>query len=403
MQLAAAPPRGAGAAADGTVAAIFDWARDQSLATPVHLLCQRSLSAAVSHVRAHLDARISYAAKANTHPRVLAVLRDLVDEFNVTNLAHLWELVAAGVEPARIAYVNPVTTLRTARAVLDAGVTRFVVDDDRGLDLILALDADVRLTVRLRPSRDGHAGESLVRFGTTGEAVQALATRAAGAGARVEALSFFVGTDSADPDRTTPYRRALDELAAVHRGLAAGGIVVPVLNIGGGFPGSRRRFHRDHPDFFERIGDHLATAIPGSVEVVCEPGRYLSEPAMAMLGRVVADRRMDGRRLTYLDASSYAGLFETSFIDPGGADLSVVVDRTGPRTPTQLLGPIMDSYDVIKRDVLLPPLAEGDLILFPNTGAYSWGYAASCEGVRQPDVRSLPPELDDLMTSVWFD
>lgn len=388
---------------DTTLAPVFRWAADQDLATPTHLMCERAVTSAVAHLRSHLDARISYATKANAHPFVLATMRGLVDEFNVTNLAHMEAVLRAGIDPERVCYINPLLTTEVVRTALAAGVNRFVVDDYRGLEVLTRLGADVRVTLRLRPSQDGQATRSVVRFGNTGEAVFDLAVRAAGAGVGVEALSFFVGTHSDDLAQAMPYRLALKELATVHGRLCDAGIRIGTVNIGGGFPGARRTFHRRHPEFFGSIAEDVRTAFGDGVSVVCEPGRFLAEASMAVLTRVVADRCVDGRRMTYLDTSAYAGLFETTFIEPGGVDLPVVTERQGPATVTQLLGPIMDSFDVVKRDAFLPLLTPGDLLLLPNTGAYSWGYAASCEGIRQPRCVALPPELDELVSTFWFD
>jgi diaminopimelate decarboxylase len=115
-----------------------------------------------------------------------------------------------------------------------------------------------------------------------------------------------------------------------------------------------------------------------------------------MVTRVVADRTVAGRRMVHLDASGYSGLFESSFISPGGGDPSIRPAgglRAG-RSRAEVLGPIMDSFDVVKRDVPLPPLADGELLLLPNVGAYAWGYTTACEGVRAPEVVRLPEYLD---------
>ncbi|WP_329030896.1 hypothetical protein [Streptomyces sp. NBC_01423] len=379
---------------------IADWVDEQHLATPVQLFSNKSVNDALRRLRDSLDCRISYALKANTHPLMLQAVRD-VDEYNVTNLAHLRTLLHLRVEPERVTWVNPVIDGPTARAVLDAGVTRFVVDDARGLRLLASLTDRARLTLRLRPARAGESARSVVRFGALPEEVVELGGLAAGHGLEVEALSFFVGTDTDDLADAVPYRHALEEAAEVRAKLAADVGDVPVMNIGGAFPGARRRFHDDHPDFFHRLGEHARRLLPPDVTLLCEPGRYLAEPSMATLATVVADRVTGGRRLTHLDVSGYSGLFETTFIEDGGAGLDVLAPERGEPSPTQLVGPIMDSFDVIKRDALLPPLADGDALLFPNTGAYSYGYTAECEGVRAPHVVPLPAHLDRALAVLW--
>ncbi|MGV9879675.1 hypothetical protein [Streptomyces sp. NPDC003006] len=333
------------------------WAQRQQLTTPVQLLCRQAVTDALARLRQHLDARTSYAVKASTHPLTFQAVRDVVDEYNVTNLAHLHLhlhlrlLVQARVDPQRIAYVNAVIEEDTARATVEAGITRFAIDDEGGLHLLADRSSGLRSTLRLRPSRDGKSPRSVIRFGTTPQEIARLAGLATDLGADIEALSFFTGTQSADLTARAPYRRALEELAEVKAKLAAGRLEVPEVNIGGGFPIARRRFHQDYPDFFARVNEHLRAVPPDPVTVVCEPGLFPAEQPSA----------------------------------------------------TQPLDPIMDSFDASKRDAFIPRVEDGAMTLLPNTEAHSFRCTASCEGLRQPHVVPLPSELDQLTATNWFD
>jgi len=147
----------------------------------------------------------------------------------------------------------------------------------------------------------------------------------------------------------------------------------------------------------------VARTFPSDVRLICEPGRYLSEPSMALVSSVIADRVLGRQRIVYLDVSAYNGLFETTFITPGGEDLNILTERLGQPSLTQVVGPIMDSFDVIKRDALLPDMQPRDLVIIPNTGAYSWGYGSTCEGRQQLDTVVIPEALDSLLSQMWFD
>jgi diaminopimelate decarboxylase len=380
------------------------WAAERVAATPAYGFAPRLLRMGVDWLREALGARISYSTKANPHPLVLRELAARVDEFNVTSLRHLDDLIELGVEPARIAWLHPAVTPKTLEAVLRRGVRRFVVDDRRGLDLLSSTGADVALTLRLLPPDPGESERSVVRFGNTADVLLELAGAAVAAGLDVEALSFFVGTDGEGLGEARPFRSGIEALAALHAELREDGIPVRTINIGGGFPGSRRRFYLEHPGFFNRIGDALHAAFGGRVDVLCEPGRFLAEPCLVMLTRVVADRVVAGRRLVSVDASSYGGLFETSFVDHGGEGLTIGT-RTdaGTSAPGELLGPIMDSFDVIRKGGELPPLREGELLVLPNVGAYSVGFSSDVEGIRAPEVVVLPDELAAALAEEWYE
>jgi len=240
-----------------------------------------------------------------------------------------------------------------------------------------------------------------VRFGAADTELRDVARRAVDAGLGIEALSFFVGT-AGEMALAEPFGRGMAALAALRDTLAGDGIPVPAVNIGGGFPGAREGFYSRHPDFFAHIRKHLAHWFPPGTRVIVEPGRFLSEPCFTMLARVIADRRIAGRRIVTLDASAYGGLFETSFIEPGGVNVTLGTHaRPGPVSEACVVGPIMDSFDVIKRQADLPSQAEGDRVLIPFVGAYAWRYAASCEGLSQPGIVEIPGELDARFGPQW--
>jgi diaminopimelate decarboxylase len=381
---------------------LIRWVETEPVPSPALLLAPGLVHSAVDRLRRRLAMRISFATKANAHPRLLAELAGLVDEFNVTNLAHLQTLIDLGVQPARIALVHPVLPRETLRAAAELGVTRFVVDDERGFDLLRSVVEQPRVTLRVLPPAPGGSARSVVRFGNTGEALENVAATVAEAGATVEALSFFVGAAGKDLEAGTPFRLGVDLVAELHAKLAARGLFVPTINIGGGFPGAQRRFHRQHPEFFPGIAGRLADRFGDDVGFLCEPGRYLSEPALILLTRVIADRVLGGRRLVHVDASAYATLFESCFI---ALDAGPPVICAGPGAegrPADVVGPLMDSFDVVRGRVDLPPLEPGAPLLVPNVGAYAFGYCATPEGLAPPPVVELPAQLSAVFEDVWF-
>jgi len=387
----------------GLVEGIAAWAEAEGLETPVFGFVPDVLPPGVERLRAELGGRISYSTKANPHPLVLRELVPLVDEFNVTNLVHLDDLLALGVEPGRVMWLHTVVAPKTLEAVLARGVRRFVVDDRRGVDLLAATGADVAVTLRLLPPDTGEAERSVVRFGNTVEALEDVARHAVAAGLRVEGLSFFVGTDGEDMGEAAPYRAGIETLAGLHETLREGGIAVGTIVVGGGFPGSRRRFYVDYPGFLGRVREALEDAFGPGVTILSEPGRYLAEPTLVMLTRVVADRVVAGRRLVYLDASAYGGLFETTFIEPDSGPTIATRAEAGPPAPAEVLGPIMDSFDVLQKGGALPPVAEGELVVLPNVGAYAIGFVNQCEGIRSPEVVPLPEKPAAALAEEWYE
>lgn len=405
MSSATAPTTSSGTTPSGTAARVLDWASAQGLATPTALLAVEPVRAGVAHLREQLPgARISYSTKANSMPRLVDVLHPLVDEFNVTNLVHLAQLTALGVSPDRIQFLHPVVTPATLDAVLAHGVTRFVVDDQRGVGLLARAGRPLTVTVRVRPPALGESAASVVRFGCEPDSILGLARAVVDAGHSLESLSFFVGTAKDDTDGTAPYLGGISSLSGALERVENDGITVGGINIGGGFPGSRRVFHRRHPEFFPVIAAELRARFGTDRTVTCEPGRYLAEPSGLVIASVIAERFHHRRRLVHLDVSGFGGLFETSFIDPGSPP-ELLTARTaadaGGLSPATVIGPVMDSFDVVVRDALLPRVADRDLVLIPNVGAYTWGYSTTTEGVTHLAVVELPPDVGHDVAGMW--
>lgn len=386
-----------------SVEEVIRWAAGRGIATPTLLLAPAVLEEGVSRLRRDLGGRISYATKANASPDVLLHLTDLVDEFNVSNSTHLETLVSLGVAPTRINLIHPVLTPEVVHSVIELGIRRFVIDDERGLALLREGGAAVRVTLRMLPPEASRESRSLVRFGNTPEVLRGLARKCAEAGLEIEALSVFVGTATEWLSEGAPFDRVISQLARLREDLLVDGIRVPAVNIGGGFPGSRSGFYVEHPEFFGEIRQALTKYLGSEVEIVSEPGRYLIEPSMAMLTRVVADRVIGGRRIVYLDVSAYSGLFEFCFIEHGGERVKIQHGTTSVRASSAVVvGPIMDSFDVLKRHAELPPVQEGQLVVIPNVGAYSWGYCAPCEGLSPPGLVELPADLGRSFASAVY-
>jgi diaminopimelate decarboxylase len=80
-----------------------------------------------------------------------------------------------------------------------------------------------------------------------------------------------------------------------------------------------------------------------------------------------------------------------------------LADRPGPACPTDVLGCLSHPGDVLAEAYPLPPLAPGDVVAFPNAGAYGlcaspWsfnGHPIAAEvvfdGKRIETIRSRPP------------
>ena len=153
------------------------------------------------------------------------------------------------------------------------------------------------------------------------------------------------------------------------------GVRFDTLDIGGGFPVAY-----DSP--VTPLEDLAAVLRPvlephaDRLAIIAEPGRVLAAEAMTLVTSVVGVSERGDGRWYYLDDGLYG-----SYSNVLAEDVHPLIfserELTGrdadaeARRWATLAGPTCDSTDVIAREVLLPELAVGDLLVSPAMGAYT--------------------------------
>ena len=202
--------------------------------------------------------------------------------------------------------------------------------------------------------------------------------RAAALGLEPWGVSFHVGSQQTD---LTAWDRALDDASRVFSTLAEEGIVLKMVNMGGGFP---TRYLKEVPvaeaygrAIFSALRRHFGNRIP---ETIIEPGRGMVGNAGVIKSEVVLISRKadtDDVRWVYLDIGKFGGLAETM---DEAIRYPIVTPRDGDQVaPCVLAGPTCDSADVMYEKNMYPlpiTLSIGDEVLIEGTGAYTTTYSA---------------------------
>ena len=331
-------------------------------------------------------AEIFYAVKANPGPEILRLVAERGGSFDVASPAEIDMAIAAGVGPERISFGN---TIKKQRHIVDAfarGVRLFAFDAEAELDKLIAEAPGATVFCRVLCDGSGADWPLSRKFGCEPEEALRLLRLAAAAGMRV-GVSFHVGSQQRDVDA---WDRALEEIAPIARSLHAEGVLLDVVNVGGGFPGQ----YQDAMPAVSVYGDAIQRALSNRLSpiygdyvprVIAEPGRYLVADAGVMQTEVVLVSRkseMESRRWVYLDCGKFGGLAETMdeairyrLRTPHDTD-PILRRAVGPVT---IAGPTCDSADVLyeKSDYELPlALTAGDRVEIMSTGAYTTTYSA---------------------------
>lgn len=318
------------------------------------------------------EVRLFYAVKANPAPEVLGALAPLGASFDVASMAEVDLCLAAGADSGHISFGSTIKKVRDIAWAWGKGVRTFAFDSDDELDKILAAAPGSTVCCRILTGGGGADWPRARKFGCDLDQARRLLVRAARAGLDVGA-SFHVGPQPRHPGQWDP---ALDDIALLAEALAAAGVTLSVVNVGGGFPGLDQDEVRPIEAYAEAIRRsvrrHLGTSVP---TIMAEPGRYLVADAGVIQAEVVlmaTKSARDTTRWCYLDVGLFGGLVEVT----GEAIRHRI--RTphdgGQRGPVVIAGPACDGTDILDEhpDYRLPlALATGDRVELLSTGAYT--------------------------------
>ncbi|MBL8920259.1 MAG: alanine racemase [Myxococcaceae bacterium] len=218
------------------------------------------------------------------------------------------------------------------------------------------------------------------RFGFNLENGQALdAAKRLRAGGRLElaGLHCHIGTFVQDVDS---YRQEAKKLALLANQLQRElGVRVDTIDLGGGLA-SRNTLHAQYlpgdqvtpslAQYVEAIAEGLEALDAGAAPptIVLESGRALIDEAGFLVTTVHATKRLpDGRRALVLDAGVNALVTANWYKH----DVVPAQDFAGMPEPTVMYGPLCMNIDVLRDQLLFPPVAPGDRLVFKNVGAYN--------------------------------
>jgi diaminopimelate decarboxylase len=359
--------------------------------TPAYVYALDAVAAAYRRLAAAfapLGGRVLYAVKANSNLAVLATLVRLGAGFDVVSGGELLRVLRAGGDPAATVFAGVGKTGQELALAVGHGVTVHVesADELHALQAVAArLGRPARFAVRVNPDVevDTHAsvqtGHDEAKFGVPAPvAHELLATAARGGlpGLQPVGVHVHVGSQLPDPDGMAAGARVgLDVLQA---GRAAG-LALDWLDVGGGLPVDNGGGPAPGPEPFAAA---LRPLVAGTgVRLGIEPGRALVARAGALVARVLYRKHRSAGRMLVVDTGMHHLLRPALY----QAVHRVRPLRAAPLAgPTEVVGPICESTDVLTTDADLPDLAPGDLVAFLDAGAYGMTMASNYNGQPRP-------------------
>ncbi|MDR2788539.1 MAG: diaminopimelate decarboxylase [Candidatus Accumulibacter sp.] len=351
--------------------------------TPCYVYSRGALETALDEFQTALtgaDAQICYAVKANSNLAVLRVLAQRGAGFDIVSGGELQRALAIGGDPRKIVFSGVGKSADDMALALSAGILCFNVESAPELDRLdgVAASLGVRAPVGLRVNPDVDAkthpyvstGLKKNKFGVAyGDALD-LYRRAADL-PHIETLGIgcHIGSQILDP---SPFAEALDRLLLLVDRLAAAGIALRHIDLGGGL-GVRYRDDAEPTvkDYLEPLLDRLRGR---ALKILLEPGRRLVGNAGVLLTRVEYLKPGEIKNFAIVDAAMN-DLARPALYD-AWHEIVPVRPREAPPRLWEIVGPVCESGDFLGHGRKLA-LAPGDLLAIMSAGAYGMSMSSN--------------------------
>ena len=262
------------------------------------------------------------------------------------------------------------------RRALEVGIHCFNVESAAELERLqqVAAELDVKAPVSLRVNPDVDAkthpyistGLKENKFGIDIAQAPAIYRRAAELShIEVCGVDCHIGSQLTDD---TPFIDALQRLLQLIDGLAAEGISIRHLDLGGGLGVTYRDEVPPSPgSYLAKVREALAGR---DLTLVFEPGRSIVANAGVLLTRVNLLKPTEHKNFAIIDGAM------NDLIRPALYSAWMGIDAVKPRSDVavqtwDLVGPVCETGDFLGKDRELA-LAEGDLLAVRSAGAYGF-------------------------------
>ena len=357
---------------------------------PLHHIASTYGSPCYIYSRAYLEQRfdeyaqalgnhpglICYAVKANSNIAVLNVLARRGAGFDIVSQGELERVLAAGGDPAKVVFSGVGKTAAEMRRALEVGIHCFNVESEAELERLNEVAADMGnqapVSIRVNPDVDAKTHPYIStglrdnKFGIDFQLAPKVYRRAAElSNIAVKGVDCHIGSQLTE---TRPFLDALDRVLLLIDELAAQGISLEHLDLGGGL-GVRYRDEQP-PSTGDYVSQVLAKLQGRGLKLMFEPGRSIAANAGVLLTRVEYLKLNEHKNFAVIDAAMN-DMLRPSLYSAWMDLLPVSEQSSAPARSYDVVGPVCETGDFLAKDRTLA-LAEGDLLALASSGAYGF-------------------------------
>lgn len=319
---------------------------------------------------------ICYAVKANSNLAVLNVMARLGSGFDIVSGGELARVLEAGGDPTKVVFSGVGKTEAEIEYALEVGIKCFNVESEAELQRInqVAQDLDkvAPISLRVNPNVDAgthpyiSTGLKENKFGIDIDTAVELFTWAAKQShLNVQGVDCHIGSQLTD---LSPFLDALDKLLNLIDQLAANGITIKHLDLGGGLGVTYKDETPPHPtEYMTVLMEKLHHRT--DLTILFEPGRAIMANAGILLTKVEFLKQNEDKSFCIVDAAMNDNIRPSLY--SAWQNIIPAEHRDGPLTNYDVVGPVCETGDFLGKDRALS-VEAGDYLAVRSCGAYGF-------------------------------
>ncbi|KAI1296684.1 Antizyme inhibitor 2 [Halotydeus destructor] len=358
------------------------------------------------------NVEVHYAIKANSDPYLSYIMAQLGAGFDCASKYEIEGVIdGLGVDASRIIYSNTAKSPESIQYAVDKGVELTIFDDVSELDNLADSKGDFKLLIRLLAEVTKASIPFTDKFGAMMNEVPYLLRQAKARGLDVIGVHFHLGEGLSDTQPFDEYIRKAKWVFDIGESL---GFKMAVLDLGGGFVDYRNDSVVTVEETMGTVYRTMGQVFRGQrVRLLAEPGRYFAAGPFDLYVKIIK-RRLPHHTETaemvyYVTEPATGQLNNISYlpfdrVEPyfarDSCDCLSSNERPeyGDTYESLIYGPSCEPTDNFQAMPSLPLLNMGDMIKFPDKGAYSISDSNLFNGFQRPKVcYTIRPEHAHLL------
>ncbi|GAA3542522.1 diaminopimelate decarboxylase [Zobellella aerophila] len=352
--------------------------------TPLYVYSRATLERhwhAFDQAAGEVEHLICYAVKANSNLAVLNVLARLGSGFDIVSKGELCRVIAAGGDPRKVVFSGVGKRVDEIQFALEQEIFCFNVESVAELERINQVAGELGrqapISIRVNPNIDAgthpyiSTGLKENKFGIPIEqALDIYRQAAALPNLNVSGVDCHIGSQLTE---LSPFLEAVDKLLLLIDSLAAEGIHIRHLDVGGGLG---VKYDQEAPPEPSRYAEQLKARLSNrDLTLVFEPGRAIAANAGVLLTRVEHLKPSEAKNFAIVDAAMN-DLIRPALYSAWQAIIPTDLNLQREAAVYDVVGPVCETGDFIGKDRELA-IAEGDLLAVRSAGAYGFVMASN--------------------------